>query len=99
LEIGIALAMNPILLLLDEVMSGLNSTEIDEGIELIKKIRDKGITILLVEHIMRTVSKTCNRILVLHRGEKIAEGPPDHVLSESQVIEAYLGKHYREIIA
>ena len=98
LEIGIALAMNPKLLLLDEVMSGLNSTEIDEGVELIKKIRDRGITILLVEHVMRTVTNTCTRMLVLHRGEKIAEGTPDHVLSQGQVIEAYLGKQYREIV-
>jgi branched-chain amino acid transport system ATP-binding protein len=90
--------MNPKLLLLDEVMSGLNSTEIDEGVELIKKIRDRGITILLVEHVMRTVTNTCTRMLVLHRGEKIAEGTPDHVLSQGQVIEAYLGKQYREIV-
>ena len=98
LEIGIALAMSPKLILLDEAMSGLNSTEIDEGVKLIKRIRDMGITILLVEHVMRAVTTTCNRMLVLHRGEKIAEGPPDHVLSEGQVIEAYLGKQYREII-
>ena len=98
LEIGIALAMSPKLLLLDEVMSGLNSTEIDEGVELIKRIRERGITILLVEHVMRTVTNTCNRMLVLHRGEKIAEGTPEHVLSQGQVIEAYLGKQYREIV-
>jgi branched-chain amino acid transport system ATP-binding protein len=97
LEIGIALAMNPKLLLLDEVMSGLNPTEIDEGVELIKKVRDEGITLLVVEHVMRTVASACDRILVLHRGEKITEGPPEVVLSNGQVIEAYLGNRYREL--
>lgn len=98
LEIGIALAMNPKLLLLDEVMSGLNPTEINEGVELIKKIQDEGITLLVVEHVMRTVANACDRILVLHRGEKVIEGPPEAVLSNGQVIEAYLGNRYRELI-
>ena len=94
LERAKALAMLPKLLLLDEVLAGLNSTEIDEGVELIKKVRDAGVTILVIEHVMKAIAKVSDRVLVLHHGEKIMEGPPEVVLNDQQVIEAYLGKRY-----
>jgi len=97
LEMAIALAMDLKLLLLDEVMSGLNPTEIEQGVELIKKIRREGITLLVIEHVMKTISSICHRILVLHRGEKVMEGPAEVVLSNEQVIKAYLGDRYREL--
>ncbi|NIS67583.1 MAG: ABC transporter ATP-binding protein, partial [Proteobacteria bacterium] len=97
LERARALAMLPTLLLLDEVMAGLNPTEIDEGVELIKRVRDAGVTILVIEHVMNAIAKVSDRILVLHHGEKIIEGTPDVVLKDMQVKEAYLGKRYREL--
>ena len=84
--------MKPKLLLLDEVMAGLNSTEIDEVVTLIAKIREGGVTILVIEHVMRAIRSLSDRLLVLHHGEQIAEGAPDEVLRDSRVIEAYLGR-------
>lgn len=94
LERAKALAMLPTLLILDEVLAGLNPTEIDEGVELIKRVRDAGVTILVIEHVMKAIAKVSDRILVLHHGEKITEGPPEVVLNNNQVIDAYLGKRY-----
>jgi branched-chain amino acid transport system ATP-binding protein len=92
LEFAKALAMNPKLLLLDEVMAGLNSVEVHEVVELIKKMRDKGVTILVIEHVMQAIRRLSDRLLVLHHGQQIAEGRTDEVLSDPRVVEAYLGK-------
>ena len=80
------------MLLLDEVMAGLNHVEIEEVIDVIKKVRDQGISILVIEHVMKAIQSLSDRLLVLHHGEKIAEGKPEAVLSNDAVITAYLGR-------
>ena len=92
LELAKALAMKPRLLLLDEVMAGLNHVEIEEVIEDIRKVRDQGISILVIEHVMKAITSLSDRVFVLHYGEKIIEGATDDVLKDERVVEAYLGK-------
>jgi branched-chain amino acid transport system ATP-binding protein len=92
LEISKALALEPTFLLLDEVVAGLNPTEVDRTIELILALRARGITILIVEHIMRVIMSISDRLVVLNFGEKIAEGTPAAVAADKAVIEAYLGE-------
>ena len=92
LEIGKALALEPKLLLLDEVVAGLNPIEADQTVRLILKIRDAGVTILIVEHIMRVIMKISTRLIVLNYGRMIAQGKPDEVARNREVIEAYLGE-------
>ena len=93
LEIARALALNPTLLLLDEVVAGLNPVEAEGTVELIRRIRDRGTTIIMVEHIMRVIMGLSDRIVVLTHGRKIAEGSPQQVASNPDVINAYLGTH------
>lgn len=92
LELAKALAMRPKLLLLDEVMAGLNHVEIEEVINVIKSVRDQGLTIIVIEHVMKVIQSLSDRLLVLHHGETIAEGEPQEVLRNDQVITAYLGR-------
>jgi branched-chain amino acid transport system ATP-binding protein len=73
-------------------MAGLNHVEIDEVIDVIRKVRDSGITILVIEHVIKAIKSLSDRLLVIHHGEKIADGEPDAVLSDETVVEAYLGK-------
>jgi len=96
LELAKALAMRPKLLLLDEVMAGLNHVEIEEVVNVIKKVRERGISILVIEHVMKAIQSLSDRLLVLRSGEKIAEGQPQEVLSKDEVIAAYLGKKRHE---
>jgi branched-chain amino acid transport system ATP-binding protein len=92
LEIARALATKPRLLLLDEVLAGLTPTEVSEGVEIIKKIRLKGITIFIVEHIMKAIMNVSDRVMVLHHGEMIAEGLPEEIASSELVRNVYLGE-------
>ena len=99
LEMARALATQPELLLLDEVMGGLNPTEVDTCLELVRRIRDElGTTIILVEHVMRAVMKVSERVVVFSYGDRIAEGKPDEVVKNPRVIEAYLGEEYAQAL-
>jgi branched-chain amino acid transport system ATP-binding protein len=91
-EVARALSTRPELLMLDELVAGLNPTEVGQIIELTKRIRDKGITVIMIEHVMKVIMNISDRIMVLHHGEKIAEGTPGEVASSKRVIEVYLGK-------
>jgi branched-chain amino acid transport system ATP-binding protein len=91
LEVARALATKPELLMLDEFMAGLNPTEVALGIALIKKIHDQGMTIFMIEHVMKVIMDVSDRIVVLHHGEKIAEGIPEEIAANQMVIDVYLG--------
>jgi len=94
LEIAKALSVDPTLLLLDEVIAGLNPTETEEAIDIIRKIRNSGISILIVEHVMHAIMSLSDRIVVLNYGRIIAQGKPEVIIKDKEVIEAYLGEEY-----
>jgi branched-chain amino acid transport system ATP-binding protein len=99
LMLATALATKPRLLMLDEPVGGLNRAEREEMAGLVRKINQAGITVLLIEHVMKAVQALASRLLVLHHGEKITEGPPSEVLRDQRVIEVYLGGKGREKLA
>jgi branched-chain amino acid transport system ATP-binding protein len=90
------MATKPELILLDETAAGLNPSELDEAIDLIKKIRDSGVTILIVEHIMKVIMTISDRIHAINFGQTIAQGTPKEVANNRAVIEAYLGEEYAQ---
>jgi branched-chain amino acid transport system ATP-binding protein len=92
LEIAIALAAEPTLLLLDEPAAGMNPEEGQRLVAMIRQIRDRGITVLLVEHHMRVVMSVCHRVIVIDHGVKIAEGTPEEIARHPEVIRVYLGR-------
>ena len=94
LEVAKVLATGPRLVFLDEVMAGLNATESAPVVALIRRLRDEGVTFVMVEHIMRIVMSLCDRIIVLNFGEKIAEGPPAEIVRDRRVIDSYLGEEH-----
>ena len=96
LEVGLALAARPRVLLLDEVFAGLTPRELPLAVELVRAIRDRGVTLIVIEHLMQVVMNLSDRVVVLHHGEELAVGTPDEVVRDPAVIEAYLGTEYRD---
>jgi branched-chain amino acid transport system ATP-binding protein len=94
LELARAMATRPVLLMLDELMAGLTPTELRAAMDVLGRVRDLGVTVVLVEHVMPVVMRISDRVVVLHHGEKIAEGPPAVVASDQRVVTAYLGDEY-----
>jgi branched-chain amino acid transport system ATP-binding protein len=94
LEFAKALALKPRLLLLDEVMAGLRHSEIEPSLELIRRLKERGLTVIVVEHVMKAILAVSDQVLVLHQGAILTSGEPRKVLSDPRVIEAYLGKKY-----
>jgi branched-chain amino acid transport system ATP-binding protein len=99
LELAKSLAMNPRVLMLDEVNAGLNSSEIDEAISMVRSIAARGITIIVIEHLMRVVATLAQRAVVLHHGAVVSEGPTEQVFRDQRVIEAYLGNKFAKRFA
>lgn len=94
LEVARAFATGPEMLLLDEVMAGLNIQEVRETTDLVRRLRDMGLTLILVEHVMEGIMPVADRVVVLEYGHKIAEGPPKEIVADEKVIKAYLGEKY-----
>jgi branched-chain amino acid transport system ATP-binding protein len=98
LEVARAVATRPHLLLLDEVMAGLNNVEIDEALEMVRAVHATGVTVILIEHVMRVIVGVCRQAIVLDGGQVLARGEPEVVLRDERVIQAYLGERYAKRI-
>ncbi len=96
LEVAMCLATDPELLMLDEAMAGLTPTEVHEAVKVLKELRERGMTLIVVEHVMEAIMPIADRLVVLESGHKVAEGTPDEVLSDERVIAAYLGDKYAQ---
>ena len=96
LELAKSLAMDPQLLLLDEVNAGLNSSEIDAALQLIRAIAARGVTVVIIEHLMKIIISLAERVIVLHHGALISDGAPEEVLRDPHVVKAYLGNKFAE---
>ena len=79
--------------MLDEIMEGLNHSEVSQAMDLVVRIRDKGIAVIMIEHVMKAIMNICNRVMVLHHGVKIADGTPEEVVADQTVMKVYLGDH------
>ena len=99
LELAKAVAMKPKLLFLDEVNAGLNSAEVEHALALIRDLASRGITIVLIEHLMQVVMSVCSRVVVLQNGALIADGSPQEIVNQPEVVAAYLGKKYAQLSA
>jgi branched-chain amino acid transport system ATP-binding protein len=95
LDLCRALALNPSLLMLDEVMAGLNPKEMEEGLDLVRSINKSGVTVIFIEHVMKAVVSLCHRVVVFNQGEMLAEGEPRAVMQDERVVKAYLGGSYK----
>jgi len=95
-DLGRALAMKPDVLLLDELMAGLNPSDTEHMIGVIREIRGRGVTVIIIEHVMNVIASLCSRLLVLHHGQKIADGPVRDVMGDRTVLQAYLGPSFTE---
>lgn len=98
LEVARALATRPDVLMLDEMMEGLNQSEVSQAMDLVTRIRDeKGVTVIMIEHVMKAIMCMCDRIMVLHHGAKIADGTPQEIVTDETVMKVYLGDHARAV--
>jgi branched-chain amino acid transport system ATP-binding protein len=97
LEVARALATQPQVIMLDELMEGLNPSEVSQAMDLVIRIRDKGVAVIMIEHVMKAIMHVCDRVMVLHHGVKIADGTPTEIAADQTVMKVYLGDHARVV--